>query len=256
MARLRAGASMSRFEGRVALVTGGGRGLGRAVVLRLAAEGARVFAVSTGASVDEVARTAGPGVVPYRCDVSDEDQVTTMIAACRATFGRLDVLCNNAGIGLRNRRRIHEMDRDGWQRTLDVNLTGAFLVLKHALGLMLEGGRGGAVVNMSSAGAYRASTYSTAYRVTKAALNMLSRQAAVEYAADGIRVNAVCPGTIHTEILDGLAAADLQARRAATPLGRLGTPEEVAALVAFLCSDEAAYITGAEYVIDGGKTAG
>ncbi|MGH8446337.1 MAG: SDR family NAD(P)-dependent oxidoreductase [Solimonas sp.] len=243
---------MQRFTGKVALVTGAGAGIGRAVALRLAAEGARVFAVSRGANV-EALESAGGDIVPYRADVAEPEQVARMVAGCVARCGRIDVLCNNAGIS-HGGTPLHEIDLELWDRILAVNLRGAFIVMKEVLPVMMRQG-GGAIVNMSSVGGKRPSLGSGAYIVGKAGLDMLTRQAALEYVAHGIRVNAVAPGTIATPMVAAAAPGVIDGKRAITPMKRLGTAEEIAAVTAFLASDEASYVTGAIYAADGGRCA-
>ncbi len=244
---------MTRFENKVALVTGAGAGIGRAVALRLAAEGAQVFAVSRGSNVDELAVEVPDRIVPYRADVAEPGQVEAMVAACVERYGRIDVLCNNAGIS-HGGTPIHEIDLDLWDRIMAVNLRGAFLVLKHSLPVMMRQGAG-SIVNMSSVGGTRPSVGSAAYIVGKAGLNMLTKQAALEYVAHGIRVNAVAPGMIMTPMVAAAAPGVIEWKQSITPMKRLGTVEEVAALTAFLASDEASYITGAIYGVDGGRCA-
>ncbi|HSV46129.1 MAG TPA: SDR family NAD(P)-dependent oxidoreductase, partial [Ramlibacter sp.] len=175
-----AAASGSRLQGKIALVTGAGAGIGRSVALRFAAEGATVLAASRGDNVQTLVGEAQGEVVPVHCDVSDPAQVATMIAACGERFGRLDVLVNNAGIA-HAPARLHELELDTWDRVMATNLRGAFLVLKYALGLMRDTG-GGAIVNMASYGSIRASAGSSAYIVSKAAMHSLTQQVAVEYA--------------------------------------------------------------------------
>lgn len=244
---------MTRFENKVALVTGAGAGIGRAVALRLAAEGAQVFAVSRGSNVDELAAEVPGRIVPYRADVAEPAQIEGMIAACVERYGRIDVLCNNAGIS-HGGTPIHELDLELWDRIMAVNLRGAFLVLKHTLPVMMRQAAG-SIVNMSSVGGTRPSIGSAAYIVGKAGLNMLTKQAALEYVAHGIRVNAVAPGMIMTPMVAGAAPGVIEWKQSITPMKRLGTVEEVAALTAFLASDEASYITGAIYGVDGGRCA-
>lgn len=243
---------MQRFTGKVALVTGAGAGIGRAVALRLAAEGAQVFAVSRGANVEELA-AASSGIVAHRADVAEPQQVEAMIAACVARYGRLDVLCNNAGIS-HGGTPIHELDLELWDRIMAVNLRGAFVVLKHTLPVMMRQ-RAGAIVNMSSVGGTRPSPGSAAYIVGKAGLNMLTKQAALEYAEHGIRINAVAPGMILTPMVEASAPGVIDWKKSITPMRRLGTVDEVAAVTAFLASDEASYISGAIYAVDGGRCA-
>lgn len=244
---------MKRFAGKVALVTGAGAGIGRAVALRLADEGASVFAVGRGANVDELAALDADRIVAYRADVAEPEQVEAMVAACVERYGRIDVLCNNAGIS-HGGTPLHQIDLALWDRIMQVNLRGAFVVLKHTLPVMMRQGSG-AIVNMSSVGGTRPSIGSAAYIVGKAGLNMLTKQAALEYVAHGIRVNAVAPGTIRTPMVEAAAPGVIEWKQSITPMQRLGTVEEVAALTAFLASDEASYITGAIYSIDGGRCA-
>ncbi|MEU0515238.1 MULTISPECIES: SDR family NAD(P)-dependent oxidoreductase [Amycolatopsis] len=234
------------FEGRIGVVTGAASGLGAAVARRLHDQGATVVAAD---------RSEIPGAdwVPARCDVSDEGDVRQLFELCRERFGRVDVLFNNAGISGAPARRVHEYEAAEWDRVLAVNLRGAFLVLRAALPLMLAGG--GAVVNTASVGAVRARPGFAAYTASKAAVSMLTRQAALEYAGDGIRVNAVAPGLIDTPLAGDLTPEMRAETAARTPLGRLGTPEEVADLVTFLLSGAASYITGQTYLIDGGRCA-
>lgn len=245
---------MNRLRDKIALVTGAGAGIGKAVALRFAAEGATVMAVSRGENVEQLTAEADGKVVPYRCDVSDPAQVAEMVQACRRHFGRLDVLVNNAGIAHAN-RRIHELDLESWDRVMNTNLRGAFVVLQHAIALMLGSG-GGSIVNMASVGSLRASPGSAAYIVSKAGIHMLTQQAALEYARDNIRVNSVGPGVTLTPLVQNAPQEVIAPKIAQTPLGRACTPEEVASLTLFLASDEASGITGALYLIDGGRCAG
>ncbi|GHE79916.1 short-chain dehydrogenase [Amycolatopsis deserti] len=235
-----------RFDGRVAVVTGAASGLGEAVARKLHEGGATVVAA------DRREITA-PGLVPVVCDVSDESDVRGLFEVCRERFGRVDLLFNNAGISGAPGRRLHEYEPAEWDRVQAVNLRGAFLVLRAALPLMLAGG--GAVVNTASVGAVRARPGFAAYTASKAAVAMLTRQAALEYAGDGIRVNAVAPGLIDTPLAGDLTPEMRAETAARTPLGRLGTPGEVASLVTFLLSAAASYITGQTYLIDGGRCA-
>lgn len=243
-----------RLEGKCALVTGASTGIGRAVALRFAREGARVLGVARGASLETLTAESDGRIETLCCDVSDLEQVARLGNHCRERFGRLDVLCNNAGVGGRTSVRIHELEVDDWDRVLGTNLRGAFLVMKYMLPLMLESG-GGSIVNMASIGSFRATPGSSAYITSKGGLLMLTRTAALEYVNDGIRVNAVCPGVTRTEILAKVPDEFQQTLTSRVPMGRMGTPEEVAALTLFLASDEASYITGAAYIIDGGRGA-
>ena len=246
---------MSRLQGKVALVTGASSGIGLAVTKRFAAEGARVFAVARRAEVESLPSTAGGEVTAFRADVSRPQDVEAMAQACRQRLGRLDILCNNAGTGGPSGVRIHELQLDEWDRVLATNLRGAFLTLRAAIPLMLESG-GGSIVNMASVGSFRASPGSSAYIASKGGLLMLTRTAALEYVQDNNRVNAVCPGMTETAILGSLSPEQIVEMNKRSPLGRMNTPEEVAALTLFLASDESSGITGAAYIIDGGRCAG
>lgn len=246
---------MGRLQNKIALVTGAGSGIGRAIALRFAAEGASVFAADLQqASLDTLAAEAQGTVATHICDVSVPEQVEAMVQACRERFGRLDVLVNNAGIGGSSLTPIHEIPLDSWDKVLNVNLRGAFLVLKHAIPLMLTSG-GGSVVNMSSIGSMVCTAGSAAYHASKGGVKMLTQVAALDYVRQNIRVNAVCPGVTRTSILEGRPQSLLDQLSAGVPQGRLGSPEEVAAVALFLASDEASHVTGASYVVDGGVTA-
>ncbi|UGQ11200.1 SDR family oxidoreductase [Yinghuangia sp. ASG 101] len=246
---------MGRLEGKTALVTGAGSGIGRAITLRFAREGARVVAADVTGAQEEVAAEAGGVVHPYSCDVADEESVRGLIEFCRQRFGRLEVLANNAGIS-GGRARIHEMPMAEFDRVMAVNVRGSYVVLRHALPLLLLAEGGASVVNTASIGGFRATPESSPYIVSKGAQIMMTRVAALEYVKDGIRVNAVCPGTTKTAILDGSPPELLEMLSGRIPMGRLGTPEEIANLALFLASDEASYITGQCWIADGGRSAG
>ena len=246
---------MGRLQGKVAFVTGASSGIGHAVARRFAAEGAKVFAVARRPQIDSIGGEFPGDVVGFRADMSDPAAVTAAMEACRARFGRLDILCNNAGTGSAPGIRIHEVALEDWDRVMNTNLRGAFLVMRGAIPLMLACG-GGSIVTMASIGSFRATPGSSPYISSKGGLLLLTRTAALEYARDNIRVNAVCPGLTHTAILDSLSEQQLAELAAQLPLGRMNTAEEVASLTLFLASDEASGITGASYVIDGGRGAG
>lgn len=245
---------MGRIDNKITIVTGAGSGIGRAVTLRFAAEGSKVMAVDINGGEEKVSAEAKGEVIPYRCDVSNPDEVAKMVNECRESFGRLDILCNNAGINIAP-KRLHEYSLDEWNKVMSVNLNGAFYVLKNCIALMLENG-GGSIINTSSIGAFRASPMVSAYLAAKGAINMLTRATALEYVNDGIRINAVCPGAVKTPIFDNAPPGFLDDLISQIPMGRLCKPEEVASLVLFLASDEASHITGATYIIDGGRSAG
>jgi meso-butanediol dehydrogenase/(S,S)-butanediol dehydrogenase/diacetyl reductase len=244
---------MARLEGKIAIVTGAGSGIGEAVALRFVREGARVIGVSLSDNALKVAEHAGDRMEGRRCDISDPAAVAALMDHCRQAHGRLDVLVNNAAIAPPGFPRLHEASIEQWDAVMNVNQRGAFLVLKYALPLMLESG--GAIVNMASIGAFRASPNASAYLTSKGALVSLTRAVAIEYLKDKIRVNAVCPGMTRTALFDGVTEEQMARLLARTPGIRMTEPEEVANLTLFLCSDEASAITGSVYLIDGGRGA-
>ena len=273
---------MQTLTGKVALITGAGRtgGIGAAVARRLAQDGADVVVADLCAPPtelphagsgrwEELAALAGDvqalGVrsLPLRVDVSNAESVQAMVAQVRETLGRLDILVNNAGVAV-GPAPVLGMADEAWRRTLEINATGTFLCCKYALPLMLEGNRGGRVVNMASIAAERPKPFVSAYAASKAAIVALTRSLAQEVAGFGITVNAVLPGDVETAMKQwglqleaqvmGRTYDDVVAAAVARiPLGRLATPEDVAQLVAYLASDGAAFITGQAYNVTGGR---
>lgn len=271
-----------RVADKVALITGGGSGIGEATALRFQEEGAKVVVVDiNGDSAKRVAaalRERGGEATHFVADVTDPEAVQGMIRRAVQTFGRLDILHNNATAA--EVGSVTNLSLEGWNRTLAVNVTAPFLATKYALPIMIAQG-GGAIVNTASISGTRGDYGMSAYNAGKAAVINFTRSAAIEYAAKGVRMNCVCPGAIDTpaiQALTGSGAATphmsvagspaglpklsdetrekLRARMAgAHPIGRLGQPSEIANLVLFLASDEASFITGAAYIIDGGLTA-
>ncbi len=248
---------MSEFEDQVVLVTGAGRGIGRAIAEAFAARGAIVAANDlTPANLDQTVaqiREAGGQAHAYLADMAKKLPVQTMIGTVVEEWGRLDVLVNNAGV--EPQAPMLELDEWDWRRTLDVNLTGAFFAMQTAGRVMREQG-GGVMVNIASiAGRAHGLKDRAAYVASKMGLIGLTREAARELASAGVRVNAVCPGVIATEMTAALRQDETMMRRwqAEIPLGRLGTADEVAGLVLFLCSPAAAYLTGQAINVDGGK---
>ena len=255
-----------RFQQRVALVTGAGCigpgwGNGRATAVRLAEEGARVFAVDRSGEALEETLSHSPNIKPFLCDVTRGDQVASMVKACVAAFGRIDVLVNNVG-GSAAGGPV-EMSEEVWDAQVDANLKSVFLVCKHVLPVMERQGSG-AIVNIASSSGIRwTGAAQVAYAATKAGVIQLSKVVAVQYAPKGIRVNCVIPGQLHTPMVEARLAkqraggdveALLKARLERIPLGFAGDGRDTAAAVLFLASDEARFITGAEIVVDGGMT--
>lgn len=233
-------------------VTGAGSGIGRATALAFAAQGARVAV----ADVDESGGRETVGLVGaafFPTDVTDEEQVRALVAGTVDTFGRLDCAHNNAGIsGLL--APMTSLEVDDVRRLFEVNALGVFLCMKHEIPVMIGSG-GGAVVNTSSGAGLGGSPFFAAYGATKYAVIGFTKSAAMEFAGQGVRVNAVCPGPIGTPMLDAIAAGSDQVRKAfvdRVPMGREGRPEEVAELVVWLCSPAASYMNGAAIPVDGG----
>jgi NAD(P)-dependent dehydrogenase (short-subunit alcohol dehydrogenase family) len=248
---------MSRLAGRVALVTGGLRGIGRAVTERLLEEGASVMVADLDAAGDP---TLGPDTAYIRLDVGDEAQWVAAVEAVRARFGRLDILVANAGIG--GTGPIRSITLEAWHQTLRVNLDGVFLATKHCADLLAEGGRdhrgGASIINMSSIMGLVALPEAGPYNASKGAVRLLTKSTALEFATAKlpIRVNSVHPGFVETPLLLDSSDADAVAfYKAGTPMGRMAQPSEIASVVAFLASDDASYMTGSELVVDGGWTA-
>ncbi|TAM70872.1 MAG: SDR family oxidoreductase [Chloroflexota bacterium] len=244
--------------GKVAIVTGAARGIGSATAEALAAAGATVI-------LTDVLDDEGPAVVARlqadghratyeHLDVSDEAGWAALVARVQADQGRLDVLVNNAGIG--TLADVETETAEGWSRTIAVDQTSVWLGMRAAVPAMRASG-GGSIVNVSSIfGAVGGFGGSVAYHAAKGAVRLMSKNAAIRYATEGIRVNSVHPGFIETPMLAGIEGTPMQtAILEATPMGRLGQPEEVAAVIRFLASDEASYVTGAEFFVDGGWTA-
>ena len=249
---------MNRFEGKTALVTGAGSGIGRAVTLRLAEEGASVYL----ADISEAGMAETAAQLPANCthhqfplDVGDASACREVIAQVAAIAGQLDVLCNIAGIPLcQNFTDISDAD---WRRVIDINLNSVFYLCQAAMPHLLESG--GNIVNMSSSAGRTGQAYNSAYCATKAAVLMLSKALAVEYAGRGVRVNAVCPGAVSTPLVHGFTPpedADPALFARMLPLLPMAEAEEIAAAVAYLASAEARFVTGIDFAIDGGQTAG
>jgi NAD(P)-dependent dehydrogenase (short-subunit alcohol dehydrogenase family) len=257
---------MAALDGQVALITGGASGIGAACARRLAAEGATVIVTDIqdelGHRVVADIAEAGGKARYFHHDVTSEEAWVDVMAEIRTAFGRLDVLVNNAGIGLGS-ASITTMELAAFRRQQAINVEGVFLGIKHSLLLMREAGNGGSIINMSSVAGLKGSPTLAAYSATKGAVRLFTKAVALECAAakDGVRVNSVHPGIIETPIWLGIggstsganAPPDLDALSTmAVPLGVKGIPEDIAAGVLWLASDQSRYVTGAELVIDGG----
>ena len=245
---------MSHLSGKVAIVTGGASGIGAAIARRFAAEGAAVCVSdvhfdAAHAIAEELARS-GARAIAVAADVTDESAVAALVDRAVAELGALDIMVSNAGIGERP-VPIDERPAEEWSRVIATNLNSVFFGIKHAARAMKKAGRGGVILNMSSILGSVAFNGAPAYTAAKHGVNGLTKAAALELAPSKIRVVAVAPAFIKTPLIAGLEAAVLPLH----PIGRLGEPEEVANLCAFLASDDAAFITGASYLVDGGYTA-
>ncbi len=249
---------MGLLEGKAGLVTGGGGGIGRAICEAYAREGASVlvsdFNEESGQETVGLIKAAGGEAVFIAADVSKEDSVKAMVQCAVDRFGRLDIACNSAALS-QGSGPIHEYSREIFDHTLEMCLTNAWLCLKYEVKTMLTSG-GGSIVNISSNASLNGQAYNTAYAAAKSGVNILTKSAALEYGAQGIRINAVSPGVILTpgikkymeeepEIGEGLKKRSV--------MGRLGKPEEIAEAVVFFCSDRASYISGQLISVDGGR---
>ncbi|WKW13285.1 SDR family NAD(P)-dependent oxidoreductase [Pseudogemmatithrix spongiicola] len=245
---------MARFTGKVAAVTGAGSGIGAAAALRFAAEGAAVLVSDINlASATQVAAEiskSGGRAVALRTDVASESDVAALVDRAVAEFGRLDVMVNNAGIGGLE-TSVDTIEDAAWRKLMSINLDGVFYGVKHAARVMKVAKVRGSIVNVSSILGLVAFEHAVAYTAAKHGVVGLTKAAALELAPLGIRVNTVNPAFIKTPLIAGLEEAVLPLH----PAARLGTPEEVAALICFLGADEASFVTGASYLVDGGYVA-
>jgi len=249
---------MGRLDGKVAVITGAAGGIGREAAVLFSEEGASVCVADVSAEAGEEAAAACREAFFQQVDVTDPASVDAMYAAAVERYGGVDVLYNNAGIMPADDASVLDTAPDAWERVLDVNAKGVFLCCQHGLPRLLERG-GGSVINVASFVALvGAATSQIAYTASKGAVLSLTRELAVEFARQGVRVNALCPGPVETPLLMRLFEDDPAAyerRRVHLPMGRLAKPREVVNAALFLASDESSYVNGSTFLVDGGLTA-
>jgi NAD(P)-dependent dehydrogenase (short-subunit alcohol dehydrogenase family) len=245
---------VERLQGRTAVITGGGSGIGLASARRLATEGAHVVIADVDPAAGEAA-AAEVGGLFVRTDVTDADAVEALFAAAKDAYGSVDVAFNNAGISPPDDDSILTTGIDAWQRVHEVNLTSVYLCCKAALPHMLEQGKGSIINTASFVAVMGAATSQIAYTASKGGVLAMTRELGVQFAREGVRVNALCPGPVNTPLLQELFAKDPEraARRLVhIPMGRFAEAEEIAAAVAFLASDDSSFMTASTFLVDGG----
>lgn len=241
-----------RLEGKVGVVTGGASGIGRAMAEAMVNEGAKIVIADVSGAQEQAAREMGPNASHFQVDVTNTVQVKAMLDHAVSTFGKLDILCNNAGLdGAFG--QIEEYDEAEFDRVVSVNLKGVFLGIRHAIPLLRANG-GGAIVNTASIAGSVVMPEMPAYCAAKAGVMQLTKVAAVQAARDNIRVNTICPGVIRTAMVAQLPEEFISGLENATPAGRIADPEEVAMLAVYLASDESPFLNGVSVNIDGGFT--
>ena len=251
---------MGRLDGKVAVITGAGGGMGREAAILFTQEGAKVCAadVQLGAAEETAALCAPDAAFAFEVDVANEQQVVAMMSATAERFGGIDVLYNNAGISPDDDASVLDTSVEAWDRVQDVNTKGVFLCCKHGIPYLRERG-GGSVINVASFVAIvGAATSQISYTASKGAVLSMSRELGVQFARQGVRVNALCPGPVETPLLLRIFGDDPAAyerRRIHLPMGRLAKPREIVNAALFLASDESSYVTGSTFLIDGGLTA-
>jgi NAD(P)-dependent dehydrogenase (short-subunit alcohol dehydrogenase family) len=247
-----------RLDGKVVVITGAGGGMGRDAALLFSEEGAQVCVADVDGAAAEVTASAAREAMAVQVDVADQASVEAMYTATVERYGGIDVLYNNAGISPAEDGSILETEPDAWQRVQDVNTKGVYLCCKHGIPHLLERG-GGSVINVASFVAILgAATSQISYTASKGAVLSLSRELAVQFARQGVRVNALCPGPVETPLLLRIFGDDPAAyerRRVHLPMGRLAKPREIVNAALFLASDESSYVNGATFMVDGGLTA-
>jgi NAD(P)-dependent dehydrogenase (short-subunit alcohol dehydrogenase family) len=243
---------MGLLDGKVAVITGAGSGMAKASVQVFVREGATVVAADISGAEQDTAREVGSGVRAVHCDVTKEADVEATIRTAVEEFGRLDAVLNVAGIA--EGVMLTDVTMEHYDRTMNIDLRGVLLGMKHGIRAMLEAGNGGSIVNWSSIGGLNSAIATSVYGAAKAGVISLTKTAALEYGPRGIRVNAICPGYIQTEIM-GATLDKMPGAAEGTPLRRLGQPGEVAEVAAFLASDLASFVTAAIIPVDGGRCA-
>lgn len=246
---------MKRLEGKVAIVTGGASGIGKATVEAFVKEGAKVVIsdIADGTALAEELNKEGDNAIFVEADVTDEEETKALINKTVKKFGKLDIVFANAGIG--GMKLVHEESFEDWKKVLSVNLDGVFLLNKYAIEQMLKQGKGGSIINNDSIHGFVGKQGVGSYAASKGGVKLLTQTAGIEYGKENIRVNCVNPGYIETPLLKDLDDEMKKALVDLHPIGRLGRPEEVANAVVFLASDEASFVTGTTLLVDGGYTA-